>query len=151
MADYGLFGEGEQNGGVGTRWLRPVLVTLLLGLAAFLLYVGVQAQSEEEPEVRRAGVARVFPEPGVVALRQDAIGAELEFGYAGRLRIDRRDIPDDQIDAIAGINRLSFTPGPEKEIESLDEGRHCVSLFYWKSTDGEESAGRPYTWCFTAA
>lgn len=137
--------------GVGKRWLRPVLVTGLLGLAAFLLYIGVQAQSEEEPAVRRAGVGRVFPEPGSVALRQDAIGAELDFGYSARLRVDRRDIPDDQIDAIAGINRISFTPGPEKEIESLDEGRHCVSLIYWKSADGEESAGRPYTWCFTSA
>ena len=136
---------------VGKRWLRPVVITALLGLAAFLLYTGVQAQSEEEPDVRRAGVSRVFPEPGVVALRQDAIGAELDFGYRGRLRVDRRDIPDDQIDAIAGINRISFTPGPEKEIETLDEGRHCVSLIYWKSADGEESAGRPYTWCFTAA
>ena len=151
VADYGFHGEGKQNDGVSKRWLRPVLVTVLLGLSAFLLYVGVEAQTEEEPEVRRAGVSRVFPEPGVVALRQDAIGAELDFGYSGRLRIDRRDIPDDQIDAIAGINRISFTPGPEKEIESLDEGRHCVSLIYWKTTDGEEGAGRPYTWCFTAA
>ena len=132
-------------------WVRPILVTALLGVAAFLLYVGVQAQTEEEPEVRRAGVARVFPAPGDVALRQDAIGAELDFGYSGRLRVDRRDIPDDQIDAIAGINRLSFTPGAAKEIESLDEGRHCVSLIYWRTSDGEESAGRPYTWCFTAA
>ena len=135
----------------GKRWLRPLVVTGMLGVAAFLLYVGVQAQTEEEPEVRRAGVVRVFPEPGVVALRQDAIGAELDFGYSGRLRVDRRDIPDDQIDAIAGINRLSFTPGAAKEIESLDEGRHCVSLIYWRTSDGEESAGRPYTWCFTAA
>lgn len=151
VADYGFDGHAEQNGGVSRRWVRPVLVTALLGLAAFLLYVGVQAQSEEEPEVRRAGVARVFPEPGVVALRQDAIGAELDFGYTGRLQIDRRDIPDDQVDTIAGINRLSFTPGPEKEIESLDEGRHCVSLIYWRASEGETGDERPYTWCFTAA
>ena len=133
------------------RWVRPVVVTALLGLAAFLLYVGVQSQSEVEPEVRRAGIARVFPEPGAVALRQDAIGVELEFGYSGRIRVDRRDIPDDQIDTIAGINRLSFTPGAGKEIESLDEGRHCVSVLVWPSAEGEDAAGRPYTWCFTAA
>jgi hypothetical protein len=133
------------------RWVRPVVVTALLGLSAFLLYVGVQAQTEEEPEVRRAGVVRVFPKPSVVALRQDAIGAELEFGWSGRLQVDRRDIPDDQIDGIAGINRLSFTPGPDKEIVTLDEGRHCVSLHYWPTAKGEEAAGPPYTWCFTAA
>ena len=136
---------------MGKPWVRPVVITVLLGVAAFLLYVGVEAQSEEEPEVRRAGVVRVFPEPGAVALRQDAVGAELEFGWEGRIEIDRRVIPDDQIDAIAGINRLSFTPGAEKEIVSLDEGRHCVSLTYWRTSDGEDDAGRPYSWCFTAA
>ena len=132
-------------------WLRPLVVIGLLGLAAFLVYVGVDAQAEEEPPVRRAGLTRVFPAPGTVALRQDAIGAELGFDYTGRLSIDRRVIPDDQIDKIAGINRLSFTPGAGKEIESLDEGRHCVSLTYWRVADGEEGAGRPYTWCFTSA
>jgi hypothetical protein len=132
-------------------WIRPLVVTVLLGVAAFLLYVGVQAQSEEEPEVKRAGVALVFPKPGVVALRQDAVGAELDFGYEGRLAIDKHVIPDDQIDTIVGINRISFTPGPEKEFPSLDEGRHCVSLTYWRTEHGEGSAGRPYSWCFTAA
>jgi hypothetical protein len=133
------------------RWIRPVLVTALLGVAAFLLYVGVQAQTEEEPEVRRAGIARVFPKPGVVALRQDAIGAELEFGYSGRLEVDRRVIPPDQIDTIAGINRLSFTPGAGKEIESLDEGQHVVTLIFWRTTDGETDASERYSWRFTAA
>jgi hypothetical protein len=133
------------------RWVRPVVVTALLGLSAFLLYVGVQAQTEEEPEVRRAGVVRVFPKPSVVALRQDAIGAELEFGWSGRLQVDRRDIPDDQIDGIAGINRLSFTPGPGKEIESLDEGQHVVTLIFWPAADGEEAGAQRYSWRFTAA
>jgi hypothetical protein len=133
------------------RWLRPAVVCLLLGFSAFLLYVAVQSQAEEEVPIRRAGLVRVFPKPGTVALRQDAFGAELSFGYEGRITIDRRDIPDDQIDKIAGINRLSFTPGPGKEIEALDEGRHCVSLIFWPASQGEEQAGQPFTWCFTAA
>lgn len=132
-------------------WLRPVVVSLLLAFAAFLLYVGAQSQAEQEPPIRRAGLTRVFPAPGAVALRQDAFGAELGFGYEGRLTIDRRPIPDDQLDRIAGINRLSYTPGPGKEIETLDEGRHCVSLVYWRASEGEEKAGEPFVWCFTAS
>ena len=132
-------------------WLRPLAVCALLGVAAFLLYAGVDAQAEEEVPVTRAGISQVFPPAGTVALRQAAIGAELSFGYAGRLTIDRRNIPDDQIDKIGGINRISFTPGAGKEIEALDEGRHCVSLTYWRTSDGEASAGRPYSWCFTSA
>ena len=127
------------------------MVTALLGFSAFLLYVGAQAQTDEEPEVRRAGIVRVFPSPGVVALRQDAIGAELDFGYSGRLQVDKRDIPDDQIDAIAGINRLSFTPGPGKEIESLDEGQHVVTLIFWRTADGDGEDSERYSWRFTAA
>lgn len=132
-------------------WLRPLAVCALLGVAAFLLYAGFDAQAEEEVPVTRAGVGRVFPPAGTVALRQAAIGAELSFGYAGRLMIDRRNIPDDQIDKIGGINRISFTPGAGKEIETLDEGRHCASLTYWRTAEGAESAGRPVTWCFTSA
>lgn len=122
-----------------------------LGAAAFLLYLGIGAKGEEDAPVRRAGLARVFPEPGTVAVRQAAVGANLDFGYSGRLTIDRRNIPDDQVDRIAGINRISFTPGAGKEIEALDEGRHCASLTYWTTAAGPESAGRPYTWCFIAA
>lgn len=131
--------------------MRSLSVSAALGLAAFLLYAGLQARGEQEPPVRRAGLSEVFPAPGTVALRQAAVGADLAFGYAGRLTIDRRNIPDDQIDHIAGINRISFTPGAGKEIETLDEGRHCASLTYWRTSGGPESAGRPFTWCFTAA
>ncbi len=132
--------------------LRPVLVTVLLGVAAFLLYLGAQGRSEVVEPVRRAGLVRVFPLPGTVALRQDAVGAEIGFEYSGRLTIDRREIPDDQLDRIdVGRNRVSFAPGPGQEIESLDEGRHCATLTYWVTASGEESAGRPFTWCFTAA
>ena len=132
-------------------WLRPLIVSVLLGFSAFLLYVASDSQAEVEPEVRRAGLVRVFPAPGAVALRQDAIGAEIGFGYEGRLAIDRRVLPDDQIDKIPGINRLSFTPGEGKEFSALDEGRHCVRLTYWRTASGEESAGEPFVWCFTAA
>jgi hypothetical protein len=136
---------------VGKRWVRPVVITALLGLSAFLLYAGAQSKSDVKPPVKRAGIGQVFPEPSAVAVRQDAIGADLDFDWSGRLRVDNHDIPDDQLDKIAGINRLSFTPGPEKEIVTLDEGRHCVNLIYWKSAEGEGQGSRTYTWCFTSA
>jgi hypothetical protein len=150
-ADYFFARYGKQNARVGKRWVRPVVITVLLGVAAFLLYEGARSKTDVKPPVKRTGVSQVFPEPSAVSVRQDAIGADLEFGWTGRLRIDNRDIPDDQVDRLAGINRMSFTPGPGKEIETLDEGRHCVSLVYWKSSETEDQALRPYIWCFTAA
>lgn len=157
--DYDNARLSGQNGSMETRtkrsvapWLRPLLVTALLGVAGFLLYLGAQSQSEVVEPVRRAGLIRVFPLPDTVALRQDAVGAEIQFEYSGRLTIDRREIPDDQLDRIdVGRNRVSFVPGAGQEIESLDEGRHCATLTYWVTASGEESAGRPFTWCFIAA
>lgn len=134
------------------RLALPLGTIGLLGLAAFILYFSLQAMAPEPQQIRTAGVVRVFPEPGTAHhLRQDAVGAELEFGWEGRIEIDRRVIPDDQIDKIPGINRLSFTPGPGKEIESLDEGRHCIDLYFWRTAEGMDSAGPPRSWCFTAS
>ena len=150
-ADFFFARDGKQNAVVGKRWVRPVVISALLVFAAFLLYEGAQSKSELKPEAKPTGIALVFPEKNAVAVRQDAIGADLDFGWTGRLRVDNHDIPDDQVDRIAGINRMTFTPGPEKEIVTLDEGRHCVNLIYWKTSETEDQAGRPYTWCFTAA
>lgn len=131
-------------------WLRPLGLLGLLGLAAYLLLAAVQSKGDEPEPVRRAGLVQVFPQSGTVGLRQDAVGVELQFGYSGRLRLDRTDIPDDQLDVIPGINRISFTPGEGKEISSLAEGRHCATVIFWSSPDGEAAADR-HTWCFTAA
>jgi hypothetical protein len=133
------------------RTLQRLVVVAALGVAAFLLVSGFMMKSEQEPPVRRAGLVQVFPQPATVTLRQDAVGAVLEFGWDGRLQIDGRGIPDDQLERIPGINRVSFTPGPGKEIESLDEGRHCASLFFWPSAAGESANDTPHVWCFTSA
>jgi hypothetical protein len=133
------------------RWLTPLATVGALGLAAFILYFSLMAKADDPAPAHIAGIVRVFPVPGAVHLRQDAFGAELEFGWEGRLEIDKRNIPDDQIDRIPGINRLSFTPGPGKEIEQLDEGRHCVDLYYWQTSLGADSVGPPRSWCFIAS
>ena len=165
--------------------VRDVLVKAAIGVAlavaAVSMYLAFDTGRDEEPVVRRGAILRVFPEAGTVALRQEAIGVELAFGYRASLRIDRRVIPDDQLDVVAGINRVSFTPGPDKEIEQLDEGRHCVVVEYAMTTSATTAdntpgarstttaspqppaasavepvtatTGRPesYSWCFTAA
>lgn len=144
--------DGPDRARPARSWLRPLVVISLVGLSAFLLYVGVQSQGEVEEPVRRTGLVLVFPEPDTVVLRQGAIGAEIGFDYSGRLSIDNRNIPDDQLERIdVGRNRISFVPGEGKEIPSLSEGRHCATLTYWRTDLGPESAGRPFTWCFTAA
>ena len=131
---------------------RRVVITLLLVVAAGALVVGFQSHREESSgiEVRDGALTRVFPTPGALNVRQDALGYELAFGWSGVLKVDRVEIPEDQIDHIAGINRVSFTPGAAKEIEALPAGRHCATAVYWRDSDGRDLS-RSYTWCFTAA
>ena len=131
------------------RLIRASLVLALI-VAAGALYLAFTTGRDEEAPVRQGAVLRVFPRPETVALRQDAIGADLAFGYVATITVDARVIPDDQLDIVEGINRVSFTPGPEKEIEQLDEGQHCATISYRESQD-PESAARSYRWCFTAA
>ena len=131
--------------------LIQVGLAVALVVAAVSMYLAfTTGRDETAPDVRRGGVLRVFPQPDTVALRQDAIGADLAFGYRAALTLDRRPIPDDQLDIVEGINRVSFTPGAGKEIEQLDEGRHCATLEYFVAA--EENGDRDtHTWCFTAA
>lgn len=132
-------------------WLRRFLTLLAVAVALGALVVAFRSGREEEPAVRVAGIVRVFPEAGAVGLRQDAVGAELATGYEGRLRVDDRDIPDDQVDRIDGINRLSFSPGPAKELETLAAGRHCATVLFRDPGLDPDGVFEPYSWCFTVA
>ena len=131
--------------------VRRLVTGGLLALAAGLLFIAF-ATSEDEPvpPARDRAIRRVFPDDGTVAIRQDSIGIELAFGYSGVLQIDRTEIPDDQLNRIAGINRLSFTPGEGKEITALSPGRHCATALFWPTGETRDDARR-YSWCFTAA
>lgn len=138
--------------------LFKVGVTVALLAAGVLLYLAATTSRDEEAPVRRGAILRVFPAPNTVALRQDAIGADLAFGHSAVLSIDNRRIPEDQLDVVQGINRWSFTPGEGKEIEELAEGRHCATVEYLgpppagaTTTSVASTAGSTYSWCFTAA
>jgi hypothetical protein len=150
LLEWGFSIGADQNDGVRERLIQ-VGLGLALAVAAVAMYLAfTTGRDETAPEVRRGGVLRVFPQPDTVALRQDAIGVDLAFGYRAALTLDRRPIPDDQLDIVEGINRVSFTPGTGKEIEQLDEGRHCATVEYF--VPAEVSGDRDtYTWCFSAA
>lgn len=141
--------SGRENRGVRIlrRLVTPVLIVVSL---AGIAYAFTTSEDQTPATVRDAAVVRVFPTEGALHVRQDAVGVELAFGYTGVLQIDRTEIPEDQIDHVEGINRLSYTPAPDKEITALSPGRHCATALYWRQQDTREQS-RMYTWCFTAA
>lgn len=129
---------------------RLVIWALLATSFAGVVYAFTTSRDEEPLRVRDEAVVRVFPREGDINVRQDAIGVELAFGYTGVIQVDRVEIPEDQLDRIAGINRISYVPGPGKETGPLAPGRHCATTVFWRQSETREQ-GRTYTWCFTSA
>lgn len=125
---------------------RRILISFLLaGAVVGFFYAFTSSVDESQPEPPTA-VKLVFPVPNDLQLRQDAIGYELADGYAGALRIDDTEIPDDQLDIISGINRISYAPAPDKETGELEPGRHCAVARYWPDDEPEDD--ETFRWCF---
>ena len=134
--------------GQGHPLLRRFVLGLILVASGVALYVAF-ALHEESPDLplRPAAIRFVSPEPGTLEVRQTTVFYELESRYAGTLRVDSVVIPDDQIDVIQGLNRVSFTPGKGKEFEAFSPGAHNATAVFWPVDEGPESAQR-YTWRF---
>ena len=151
--------------GLVTR--RRVVSSLALSVAAALLVIGFQESQDGGPEVRLTRptpVLRVFPTEGATSLRQEPIGAQLADEYTGEIEVDGRPIPVDQTErpvvatgddtaaprGLSGLNQVSFTPGPGKDITSLRPGAHTARLLYWRKIGETRSQALAYSWTFTA-
>lgn len=129
------------------RVVSSVLVAVaVVGFAmAFVLH-----DDSPNPRLRPQAVRAVSPEPGSLQLRQTEIFVELEPTYRGTLSVNGTTIPDDQLQVIDGLNRISFTPGPDRELESLPPGRTCAEVTYHLVTTPDVEPTR-YRWCFSVS
>ncbi|CAA9238284.1 MAG: hypothetical protein AVDCRST_MAG76-1622 [uncultured Acidimicrobiales bacterium] len=156
----------ERLRGLITR--RRVVSSLALAIAAALLVIGFQESQDGGVELRQsrpASIIRVFPTEGSSSLRQEPIGAQLADEFTGELEVDGRAIPLDQLEkppaaagdnapaarGLTGLNQVSFTPGPGKDIESLAPGGHTARLLFWRKVGETRAQAVPYTWSFTAS
>lgn len=130
---------------------RRVVSSVLLALAFAGLYLAfVLHDDTPNPRLRPQAVRSVSPEPGTLQLRQTEIFAELQPAYRATLSVNGTTIPDDQLEVIEGLNRVSFTPGPDRELETLPPGRTCAEVTYELVTDPAAEPGR-YRWCFNVS
>jgi hypothetical protein len=128
--------------------LRRLVITVLLGVALFgLFYAFTRPTDNQQPALKDTAVRHVEPAPGDRVLRQTVIAIDLLADYTGVLSLDTNRIPEDQLDRIGGLNRISFTPGDGKDIEELSSGRHCATAEFWQTTV-PDAPHRRYTWCF---
>ena len=127
--------------------LPRVVTTLLLALAAGAFYLSSAVRDDSPPRLRPPVVKTVSPEPGSTQLRQTEIFVELSTSYQGRLIVNGTLIPEDQLLTVQGLNRISFTPAKDREIEALPAGTNCAVIRF-DPIPG--AAGEPgsYRWCF---
>lgn len=153
--------------GLVTR--RRVVSSLALAAAAAMLVIGLQESQDGGVQLRLsrpAPVLRVFPSEDAASLRQEPIGAQLADDFTGELEVDGRLIPLDQLKrpaeaaagdnapaerGLAGLNQISFTPGPGQDIVSLEPGRHTARLLFWRRIGETSEQAAPYSWGFTAS
>ena len=128
--------------------VRRVVISILLALSAAGLYVAFTLHEETPATPFRPSVVTVVsPEPGSLEVRQTEIFYELASEYDGTLRVGGVEIPEDEIDVIEGLNRISFTPGEGKEIEALEPGAQNATAIFWPRAEGRRAA-LTYTWRF---
>lgn len=146
---------------------RRVGIVLALAFGVFLLMQAAKRDDTTVPdETGNARVVTQYPLPDAQAPRQTQVGVELAEGFDGRLTIAGTPIPEEQLDGARdpaslteeqlrkyGIrpnnrNRLFFTPGPDKVLESIPEGEVTVIVTYFRDRQPGVDAGT-YTWTFT--
>lgn len=124
-------------------------VSILLAIAAAVMYVGLTSAADPKPrEVPDRRVTTVKPAPDELALRQDRIFVQLAAGYTGVLVVDGSEIPEDQIDHSEGLNTVAFTPGKGVEGGVLEAGKRCATVVFWALTSTREAGSDSYQWCW---
>lgn len=120
---------------------------------------------------RPEAIESVLPvENAIQVLQQDRIVVDLQPGYEARLVLDGIELPTTvigQADVDPGVQAqpgqqvdlpttavfdpgnavISFQPTDGALIESLEQGLHKATVFFWKTEDGPEFA-RVYSWTF---
>ena len=130
---------------------RRVVSSVLLSLAVAGLYVAFSLHDDSpNPRLRPQAVRTVSPEPGTFQLRQTEIFVELQPSFRGTLAVNGTPIPDDQLEVIEGLNRISFTPGERQEIKTLPPGRTCAVVSFESVTDPVGEPGT-FRWCFNVS
>jgi hypothetical protein len=126
-----------------------VVVLIVVNVAIF----GTRNQVRGTAEQNLPGpITVVTPQEGENILPQAPISVSLLARYTGQLSIDRRLIPDDQVDN-PSLYTFVFQPKAGHDIREFSPGRHNATFEAWPEdkTYEEAKAGRlisPYTWGF---
>jgi hypothetical protein len=143
---------GHNERAMPTAVRRSIIAVLLViaGSAVFGLTRLPQGTTEPASDIVRS----ISPGANEKIPQQGQIKIELMAGWAGRLQVDQRDIPENQINrsadpTLASHQQLLFQPGPNKALEYFPAGQNCATLTYWQIRTGPDQSFTR-TWCFTS-
>jgi hypothetical protein len=152
---------------------RGLFVASLVIAAGLLLIIFgfTTALTGDDGIDRPEAIESVLPvENAIQVLQQDRIVVDLQPGYEARLVLDGVELPttvigqsdvDPNVQAQPGQQVdlpttavfdpgnavISFQPTDGALIETLEQGIHKATVFFWKTEDGPEFA-RVYSWTF---
>jgi hypothetical protein len=139
-------------GAMPTAVRRSIIAALLLiaGAAAFMITRLPQGRDQPSSGIVRA----ISPGENEKIPQQGQIKIDLMAGWAGRLQVDQRTIPDNQLNrsedpTVASHQQLLFQPGPGKALEYFPAGQNCATLTYWQLRTGPAQSFTK-DWCFTS-
>lgn len=144
------------------KWLRrAAYLVAMLGALAFLVYAFRQTPDPTEGKADDPAIVQQIPEPGSNILHQQTVGLLLKDGYEGRITVDGKTIPEDQMEGAippsspeyqADLgprpntkNNVTFRPGKGKVFTRWPGGQITISVRYWKISAGQRHA-KVLTW-----
>jgi hypothetical protein len=135
-------------------------VVAVLGVVAYQMASG----SSDDPVASSGGtrefVEQLVPPGDSQVLQQGTVGIDLVSGWTGELSVDGVPIPASDLDTgdgssdgssdtvSSGLERVTFTPGPGKVMESLPLGPVCAQAVVWDRAAGRANSQRTVSWCF---
>lgn len=135
---------------------RFAVVSIGLMLVASIGLIAVLSADTETTTQRTPSgdVTDVSPAPNTIVPPQSAIVVDLRDDLTGSLQVcgptrSCVDIPDDQVERVVALGRVSFQPGPGKEIDRFQPGVNTVIVNIERQDDPGVLFDR-YQWSFTS-
>jgi hypothetical protein len=136
---------------------RRIIISVVVAGALALLVWGLSGTRPTSTPITytNPAVQSVQPEPGVLALRQEAIGVTLKPNYTlaqqntDGMSVNGTGIPQDEIQVMPSLNQYLYTPTSGKVVSALPPGRNCASVLIRLASDPSDP-GTPFGWCFNS-
>ena len=148
---------------------KLLLASLAIAVGVVLIAIGLlRSVSGDEVTQLPDAIEDITPAPDAEqVLQQTQVVVDLAEGYEAELTVDGVVLPTIRLDELApvdvepgeqvevppgaifepGNGTLTFTPAEGTAIETFDPGSHSVTVTYWRSADGRNTA-RSYSWTF---